>query len=390
MDKSISSKFLIVMIILLLILLVMIIFLIQSLKDNKEIDGRNVSIISKEKVSVQDVIEDHGSTYLDQEDDDIYIDFANDLYSQDGSSNERYFEALIKDLVEVLDTKDYYLIDNKKEIKIAILRNVDEEDYKIIYNDLEGFFGRTDGKSYAVIDTMTNVPAATMYLADPLLVRLLAEGFYFRSISDRVGEGEKINDLYTSYLDDTLEIKLGGNGSVKNIVYKKGYGDNYITNNISLNTSLQDILSLYPEPVFGGIDKGYLGYRNSRVYAYYYGDEISLHAYGYDSNLEFEDLLEDYIESGDLDTFAEELITTWSGYDYYNYNKEEQSFQVIYPGRGVKIDIKNNDSTGITLYNNYKVGSRTKKYVKNGFISLRSDEDLIDIVESERRKNTLQ
>jgi hypothetical protein len=283
-----------------------------------------------------------------------------------------------------------YLIDKKKSINITILQNIDGEEYKILYNDLEGFYGRTDGKAYVAVDTMINVPATPMYLADPLLVRLLSDGFFFRAISDRVGQGEKINDLYTSYLNDTLEIKVGGNGAIKNIVYKKGYGDDYITNNITLNTTLQEILEIYPEPTFGSVDKGYLGYRNSRVYAYYYGDEISLHAYGYDTNLDFENLLEDYIETGDLDAFADDLVTTWTGYDYYNYNEEEKSFQVIYPGRGVKIDIRNNDSTGITLYSNYKIGNTTKRCVKNGFISLRSDEDLIDVVESERRKNTLE
>ena len=98
-------------------------------------------------------------------------------------------------------------------------------------------------------------------------------------------------------------------------------------------------------------------------------------------------LLKIYLQDKDLKKFKEKLLSKWAGYSEYEFNEEEESFQVMYPGKGLKIDIKNNDPKGITLYSNYKIGSRAKQYVKNGLITLNADEDLIYIVEKERRKN---
>ena len=100
--------------------------------------------------------------------------------------------------------------------------------------------------------------------------------------------------------------------------------------------------------------------------------------------VDFEEKLETYLQDKDLKTFARGLAITMDNYYEYKFNEEEQSLYISYPGRGIEIDIKNNDPKGITLYNNYYLTERTKSFLKQGIISINPDEDYIDKIEKER------
>ena len=48
---------------------------------------------------------------------------------------------------------------------------------------------------------------------------------------------------------------------------------------------------------------------------------------------------------------------------------------------------KNNDSKGITIYNNYYLTDTVKELIKNNKISINPDEDLLFITEQNRRES---
>ena len=138
---------------------------------------------------------------------------------------------------------------------------------------------------------------------------------------------------------------------------------------------------------FVSVDKGYLGYRHNEFYLFFYEDEVSAYTYSYKRNTVFEDYLKEYIETKDLDRFVKNLSIDWLAYDSFEYDEETQCAHILYSTRGVEIDIKDNNPKGITLYNNYYLTELTKKYVKNGYISLNPYEDLVEKTEIERRNN---
>ena len=97
-----------------------------------------------------------------------------------------------------------------------------------------------------------------------------------------------------------------------------------------------------------------------------------------------------YIETRNLDEFVKELSKKWMSYDYLEYDKENGNLHMIYSARGVEIDIKNNNPSGITLYTNYYLTDLTKSYVKNGIIRFNEKTDLIHKIEKARRNSNYQ
>jgi phage-related protein len=74
-------------------------------------------------------------------------------------------------------------------------------------------------------------------------------------------------------------------------------------------------------------------------------------------------------------------------YDEYEYDEEAKNLHISYPYIGVDINIKNNDSTGITLYSNYYFTDKTKRFIAEGKITLDSKTDAIYVSELNRREN---
>ena len=74
-------------------------------------------------------------------------------------------------------------------------------------------------------------------------------------------------------------------------------------------------------------------------------------------------------------------------YDYFEYDSESDSAEILYSTRGIHIKIENNNPKGITFYSNYYFTDYTKSLVKKGVVSFEPDRDLVEKTELERRKN---
>ena len=391
MGRNGSNKFILIFILLLVVLLVLIIMLIRELKVSTSTSSKNVTAAVDEDHIIDNVLEKNNCKFIDQEvGNKVYLEFPGDLYNSDGSSNEQYFEKLVKDIIPIFNS-DFQLFDNKKGIKISVVYDYNLKDYTITYNDRENFYAKTNGKSYIDVD---NVKFANgnmrIFAKDYYLERLTMGDMFLSSIKDKLGEGVERENKYFDYLDGTISIRTSPNDAVKNIIFKKGYKGSKITDKITMDTPLTEIYENFPDVDFGSLDKGYLGYRIREFYVYFYNDEISFQTYAYHNNTAFERVLSRYIENNNLNEFVKNLTSNWKNYDSFKYDEEAQTVYLLYSSRGVEINIKNNDSKGITLYSNYCFTDQTKSFVKNGYVSLNSEEDLINIIETKRRNNTLE
>lgn len=370
-------------IILLLFLLFLLIYSLVLLNKEQELNNSSTANIVSEPKTTQDVIERYNGKYVKEENKKIYVIFSKDLFDENGESNENYFNNIIRDLKPFYKNQSFEIIDEEKDININVKYN-ENEDYAVTINNIENFFKMINGKSYVEVERTHITDDSSIIVTNSYLNKLLMNSMYLSEIKEELGEGKELKDGYTSYQNGTIKIRTVPTKAVRNIIFSEDYEGN-ITSKINSRMSLTEINNINSKNAFGSIQDGYLGYKEGNFYLFFYNDEISVYSYSYKYNKDFEELLSQYIETKDLDTFVNKLINKWKVYDYYEYDEKEKNAYILYSNRGIEINIKNNDSKGITLYNNYYFTDKTKEYVKNGLITLDSKNDLLDKMEKERR-----
>ncbi len=370
-------------IILLLFLLFLLIYSLVLLNKEQELNNSSTANIVSEPKTTQDVIERYNGKYVKEENKKIYVIFSKDLFDENGESNENYFNNIIRDLKPFYKNQSFEIIDEEKDININVKYN-ENEDYAVTINNIENFFKMINGKSYVEVERTHITDDSSIIVTNSYLNKLLMNSMYLSEIKEELGEGKELKDGYTSYQNGTIKIRTVPTKAVRNIIFSEDYEGN-ITSKINSRMSLTEINNINSKNAFGSIQDGYLGYKEGNFYLFFYNDEISVYSYSYKYNKDFEELLSQYTETKDLDTFVNKLINKWKVYDYYEYDEKEKNAYILYSNRGIEINIKNNDSKGITLYNNYYFTDKTKEYVKNGLITLDSKNDLLDKMEKERR-----
>lgn len=394
MNRKNALKLIIIFLIILFFCLLCLMLLLQAsvegdsnLANDKKTSNMIVSTLESSKPKTfQEVIKKYNSEYLDRDKNKIYVRFGQDLYNENGKSNENYFNNLIEDLEPFFVPVDFNLVDEEKNIDIQMNYNSNNKEYEITFNKTKDFYKETDGDSYINVDTSEIVKTSPLYVSNGYLERLVANQMYLSSIEKYLDEGKELSDGYISYKNGTIKIKLAPNKSVMNIIFSKDYGYS-ILSDVESNTSLSKIYELHNDNVFGSLNEGYLGYRTTDLYYFFYGDETSVYGYSYQNNKKFEDLLSKYLQNKDLDTFVNGISEQILSYDTFEYDKDIKKAHIVFPTRGIEINIENNDPRGITLYSNYYFTDTTKEFVKNGLINFEAGKDLVKEYEVQRRAN---
>lgn len=394
MDKNRKSTIILVLILLSFFVLTFLIIAVIFLKHDDEYNNLNenqnvVSTVQSsipEEPTLVDVLKKHDTKFISQDETTVYVSFGEDLYSEDGKSNETYFLDLIEDIKQFFEKTTFRLIDEEKKINILAQYNIADDSYKIIFNDIENFYRNVDGENYVDVENVSIIEPSVLFISNGYLERLVLNNMYVSSIENYLTESIELEDGYISYPNERLKLKLAPNKTVQNIVFFEDYEGN-ILSDINMKMSLSEILELHPDNSSGSLSDGYLGYRNGDLYYFFYKDEVSVYGYSYQKNENFEKLLKAYIENKDLDKFVDGLKTKLKVYDEFEYDSEIKKLHMTFPTRGIEIDIKDNDPKGITLYSNYYFTDVTKEFVKNGIINLNSKIDLVQKYESARRES---
>lgn len=382
MEKRRILKIILILLFILLIMISTLLVIIISNSNNQV----TASIVTNQE-TIKEVIEKHDVTYITEESNCIYVIFGKDLFDENGSSNENYFNSIIDDLKDFYETEDFYMIDEEKDITISVTFNSKTKEMVTKINNLEDFFKNLEGDAYSKVDDMQITEDSSIIVSNTYLDRLVMNSMYFSEIQEDLGEGKDLGNGYTSYLNGTIKLRTVPTKAVRNIIFSEDY-EGSITSKINSGMSLREIYNINPENAFGNLSEGYLGYKDADYYLFFYKDEVSVYSYSYNYNKIFENALSEYLDSKDLDSFVNKLVTKWKAYDYYEYDKEKNNAYILYSNRGIEIDIKNNDPKGIKLYTNYYFTDETKDYVKKGLITLESKTDLVDKTEKQRKNKS--
>ena len=352
--------------------LLMLLLILWSIKQYIDLSNRTAiapvnDFTPEEKVTAVDILEKNNTVVDEEYEDKIYVKFDKDLFDENGKSNEEYFTRIIDDINSLRPESDYYLIDKEKEIEIHVILNQNNT-YKYTINNNENYFDKVDGDVYAEVSRSKISESSHFYYNNDFLYLGAMSSYYIKEMEDELGEGRDIGNGYKSYKDGGMFIRTSPVGAIRNIVYT-GLYDDEITEGVKVGTPLKTIKEMFPQNAFGSISEGYLGYITNDLYSFFYPDEVSVYTYKYDENDRFESILKDYLETGDLKDFATRISATYSVYDSFEYDEDLESASILISNRGIKIEIRDNDPKGITLYNNYCFTEKTRNYVKEGKIS---------------------
>lgn len=375
-----------------LFVLLMIVLALLYILDTGQKETENITVSTPEKTpeikTVKQVIEESGSKYIGEKNvaiPNIYVNFKYDLFDENGNSNKTFFYNLVEEVGEI-EEKAFYIIDQEKSIKILAVYDEETGKYTIKINDQEDYFEKTDGKIYKNLASVDEVEYSKFILTNNLIRSIGNNSSYYANTILADKSRVDLGNGYYSYSDETILARLQS-GKALNIIFKEGY-DEEITTGIKATTSLKDILEKYPEATFGSLKEGYLGYITEYAYLFFYGDELSVYPYQKKENTYFDEYIVEYSNSGNLEKLASDFTTGWTSYfEKEDYNADLESFKISFPMRGILIDIKNNDSSGITIYNNYYMTSNIKGLIKSKKITLNAKDDLVDLTEQNRRES---
>ena len=110
-----------IIIAILLLIFLLIWFYIQYLKMKDEVDSQVAASSVIPETTTSDIFNDNNVKVYREEGNKIYVDFEKDLFEEDGSSNQEYFEKVIDELNELKPRSDYYLVDEEREISIHVI-----------------------------------------------------------------------------------------------------------------------------------------------------------------------------------------------------------------------------------------------------------------------------
>ena len=252
---------------------------------------------------------------------------------------------------------------------------------------MENFYEKTDGKDYSKVDDIKTVDMTSMHIESDELTDIVYEGMFVKdSTEEKLGKEDElqIQENYTSYQNGKIRLsKYEYSNRVRNIIFSSEY-QNSIMSGISKNDTLKNILEKYPNPAFGSLKEGYLGYRTKDVYIFFHKDEVSVYGYSYKENTKIETYIKDYFETKDLALFKKRMVVTYDNFYEYTYDEQNLSLYLSYPSIGIEIDIKNNNPNGITLYKNYYYSDTMKELVKKGLVKVEEDIDYLEKIEKQR------
>lgn len=388
MNKKQKSKILSFAIAITFFLFVILVLFYHVLIDKSETkvesDEKIGNSVENTVLTPKTVLEKYDSILISRNRDLLEVEFSKELFEEDGTSNENFFENLIDDMCGVLPKQSFILNDEKNNIKIEVQFNAANEKYNYIINGKTDFYKNINGHSYMKVEKSHIIEASNIMTNNGFLFNLALSNMNVDSIKTYLKDEKILNNGYYSYNHGNIKIKYLPNDLIYNMIFDKNYKSEIIPG-VTSGSSLQDILNKYPDNTMGSIEKGYLGYRNSEYYFFFNGEEASCYGYRYAINTNFEKYVMDYLEDKDLKKFASRLKSFLS-YDKFEFNEEINSLEATYPSRGIEVIIKDNNPLGIKLYSNYYFTEDTKKLVKDGKISF-STKDLIEQYEITRLNN---
>lgn len=300
----------------------------------------------------EDVVKYLGGEFINQEEStaegfklDIYLKFKVDLHTNE-VSNEEYYNNVMDMISYVLDYNSFRLIDDEKEMLIAVI--CDNENGRIKRKYINGdsnYFGNAESQNN--LQKIKETEITDLQIQSPELIELINNNWK----SSNINFGTKTGTLgkYDVYGNEGIQVR-NVYKKVFNIVFNENY-TNSIINGIIPEMSKEEIIEILGEPTITSNATEIFGYKGNEIYVFFsYGDISVYRLEEYDST-EFSKLVENYINETDVKKFVSSITDIWPDYDQYYY--DEDFINLVYTLKGIKIQFNITSNHGVVIYNNY-------------------------------------
>lgn len=360
--KKLNIKNLIIFIIIFAILILVgtaIVELIKEHNNKKEQEMHTQQL--KQQVEQYTGIEDFKTieevlTYLDsefisqeetEEENIDYIVKAKLKYNLD-INYKNYFIKLIEYSASASDYKNFYIIDEEKNINILVLCNKNKTLSSYYINNEKFYFENLESKEniQQFSKEITKTEKTNIANTCNILTQIISNNWQTTGVS--LGMSDSIYKKYDIYFDEGYEIRKL-NAKIYNLVFTEKYKEN-VVENLKVGATKEQIIEKLGEPTFEtGIC---IGYETEKFYIFFSENQISIYpVIDYESD-EIIKTIKKYDGTKDIGQYLNEIKSIWTDYDIFENGENYQILQ--YTLKGIKFNYDNSSDRGIIIYNNYK------------------------------------
>lgn len=308
--------------------------------------------------SIEEVLVYLDSEFISQEEvknqDKEYILIKAKLKNGLDIENKAYYEKLIDYSAEVLKYKDFYILDSEKNIEIYVQCNEEKSISTYYINGTKFYFDIN--KSNENIKQHEETKITRINNINTILEELIEQSW--KTANMQLETKDSIFNNYDIYFDEGYEIKKV-NGSVFNIVFTEKYNEN-VVENISINTSREDIIKQLGEPTFEYSEC--IGYKSKDFYIFFSNSKSQISIYPVINNYntdEIVSIIEENKGSNDIGKYLNNIKTKWQDYDIYKVGEDYTILQ--YTLKGICFKYDNTSTQGVNVYSNYIGKVNTEK-----------------------------
>jgi hypothetical protein len=355
--KKLKRKNIIILIILFVILFIILGVCISLLKEQQEkrkqqelLEQKKQQVVQYTKISdfksIEEVLIYLDSEFISQKDSDEenldFIVLAKLKYDLN-LNNKNYYENLIQYSAAACNYKNFYIIDEENDIRVLVLCNNSQSVSSYYINNEKFYFDKLENKENI---NNTNKPK-TIEIKNVcnILEKIINANWVTTDID--IGSKESIYKGYDIYFDEGLEIKKV-NRKVFNIVFTDKYKET-IVENLKIDSSRDEVKENLGEPEFE--NSKCIGYKTDKFYIFFSEKQISIYPVQTYSSDEIINIINEYEESNDFQTYMNKLRAEWEDYDIFKNTDNNVILQ--YTLKGIVFNYNNTNKQGIVLYNNY-------------------------------------
>ena len=342
-----KSKKIIFGILIIAIIIILIVYII-NIVNKKEYTSVN------DFKSVKEVIKYLDCKYIDEstsEDETvIYLKLKNKPY-ENGTSYEQFYNQLMGMVANVLEFKNFTLVDNSNNIRINVTCDGTKvTDYNI--NGSKTYFA--DMEKNSVIENFKPAEITNTSNVCDMLNNCIKNDWNYSSIN--FGTQESTFLEYNVFFDEGIEVKQI-EGKIFNIVFTDKFTKPVI-NNLSVGSDFTNVVNTLGTPTYGNIDGGIIGYKTDDFYIFFnnsdnnYNKSISVYRVEKYDTTEFAKFVDTFLDNKNSVELLNNIMSNWKDYDSY-YNDMGDAKSLRYTLKGIEIKFNVDNEHGITLYDDF-------------------------------------
>ena len=260
------------------------------------------------------------------------------------NDKKNYFENLIQYSAYALGYKNFYIIDENKQINIFVLCNSEKQIVSTYYiNDIEMYFEKQGSKEQ--LNNYSKTPIIQAETKSELLNKIVSNNWNTSRID--IGTVDSHYKNYDIYFDEGYEVKKI-NGKVFNVVFTEKYKDE-ILNGITVETSKEIIQNALGKPAFEVNDVW--GYKTEKFYIFFSNEQISIYPVVEYNTEKIIEAINNYNNDNDFEKYITTIRTTWEDYD--SFESTGNKVIVKYTLKGITFKYDTSSKSGIIINNNY-------------------------------------